>query len=159
MNKTIAEQKIKIDELELARNVAKKTLDAAVIRHKKEMKDANEEVLQNKTCRFLLECSEIRSGNGKFKEQNVQQKKIIRNLGDKLKKMEDEHSELKTKYEKLEEDSAELKTKNDKLSEDQAELKTKSSLECQPVQLPETQGHYLANYFLTLNFRFPFINK
>merc|ERR1719402_347407 len=62
--------------------------------------------------------------NSKY-EKNVQQKKIIINLGDKLKKMEDDHAELKTKYEKLEEGRAELKTKNDKLEEDLAELKTK----------------------------------
>jgi len=138
LNKTINEHKQKIDELELARNDAKKNLDAAVIRHQKEMEDANKEVLQNKTCRFLLdqraeeviklkkeleetkeslrvhkkklnakeaECTEIKSGNDKFKDQNFQLKKSIGNLREKLQKLEEDNAELKAKKEKFEEET------------------------------------------------------
>merc|ERR1719402_476105 len=115
------------------------------------MEDANEEVLQSKTCRFLLEqrvaevinikrelevtkeslrgkeeklnakeaeCSEIRNGNDKFK-------KINRNLGEKIQKMEEVNAELKTEMKKLEEVHAKLKNKLEKMEGDHAELKTK----------------------------------
>merc|ERR1711874_339964 len=99
MNKTINDQKKKIEELEQARNEAKNTLIAAANKHKQEIAEAKKEALQNKSGQEEA---------NKTKKELEETKESLKAKEEELKAKENECTETKSQNDKMKANNIQL---------------------------------------------------